>query len=293
MAKIRKVPVLKHVAGSVARHVANSKAKKIAEHFAIFLEPIVAFEPNDKSEVFKIRHNVYCTELGFEEERPDQQEKDLFDDYSIHCLIQHKSSKKYAGTIRLITPKKEEEVLPIEKYCLNAISDDEVHPNDFPKETVAEISRLAVPLEFRKRNADKFDGASTGAINEQTYSEDELRCFPFIAVGLYMSVANIAFHEKIEHVFVMMEPRLARSLAFVGIQFKKIGPTVEYHGKRAPYYISRQMLIDSLPAGFIRLMNNISGNIDRQFAAREALENEKSSTSDNKPLDKTNLTLAS
>jgi N-acyl amino acid synthase of PEP-CTERM/exosortase system len=159
----------------------------------------------------------------------------------------------------------DQQLLPIEKYCISSIDDEKVHPSDFPRSEICEISRLAVPAHFRKRASDKFSGSATGAINEQSYSERELRCFPFIAVGLYLSAASISLHHDIKHCFVMMEPRLARSLRFVGIPFEQVGPVVEYHGKRAPYYISRTLLMNGLSPGFKNMLKTIEKEIGTQF----------------------------
>ena len=34
------------------------------------------------------------------------------------------------------------------------------------------------------------------------------------------------------------QPRLAKSMARAGVIFGQIGPVIDYHGKRAPYYIN-------------------------------------------------------
>ena len=86
---------------------------------------------------------------------------------------------------------------------------------------------------------------------------NELRCFPFIAVGLYLCAASIVIENDIKHTFVMMEPRLARSINFIGIQFEKIGPAIDYHGKRAPYYINLSLLMENLTPGFQMMLVHI------------------------------------
>jgi N-acyl amino acid synthase of PEP-CTERM/exosortase system len=63
----------------------------------------------------------------------------------------------------------------------------------------------------------------------------------------------------------MMEPRLARSLRFVGIPFEQVGPVVEYHGKRAPFYISQELLMTGLSPGFKNMLKNIDKKIEQQF----------------------------
>ena len=128
--------------------------------------------------------------------------------------------------------------------------------------------RLAVPSRFRRRAMDKFDGAATGVINTQTYSEKELRCFPFIAVGLYFSAASLAMRNNIQHAYVMMEPRLARSMRFVGIKFEQIGPVVDYHGRRAPYYINQSMLLKSLSPGFKTMLTHIQHSMYQSMGSK-------------------------
>lgn len=233
------------------------EANYISSHFSTYLTPLVASDDDLRREVFKIRHNVYCEELKFEPPREDQMEVDDFDSFSMHCLIQHVSSKQHAGTVRIVRPTDAEQQLPIEKYCLDSITDSVLSPANYDRKDICEVSRLAVPKEFRRRQMDNFDGAAVGVINQQTYSETELRCFPFIAVGLYFAAAALALEQGIKHAYVMMEPRLARSMSFVGIKFQQIGPVVDYHGRRAPYYINQSLLEKSLTPSFAKMLKDI------------------------------------
>jgi N-acyl amino acid synthase of PEP-CTERM/exosortase system len=267
MKKIKKyidTPIIGPVVKRAMDFMINREVHQIAQHFSNFLSPVVASSEELKQSAFRIRHNVYCEELNFEAPNAAQQEMDNFDPYSIHCLINHSPTDNFAGTIRVVRPLEKGELLPIQKYCLDSITKGKINPSDFAPHQVCEISRLAVPKEFRRRNTDQFKGAATGAINESNYSEVELRCFPFIAVGLYLSAASIVIEKDILHTFVMMEPRLARSMSFVGIKFEQIGPTVDYHGKRAPYYINPKLLFESLSPGFKLMLSDISDSIGEQ-----------------------------
>jgi N-acyl amino acid synthase of PEP-CTERM/exosortase system len=244
----------------------SRQANQISLHFSEYLQARVAFNIDEKSESYTIRHNVYCDELKFEEQKPNGEETDDFDSHSVHCLIKHIPTGSYAGTVRIVRTNSTEQLLPIEKFCISSIDEKSVHPSDFPRSEICEISRLAIPAKFRKRATDKFGGSATGSINEHNYSERELRCFPFIAVGLYLSAASVCLNLDIKHCFVMMEPRLARSLRFVGIPFDKVGPVVEYHGQRAPYYISRELLMNGLSPGFKNMLVMIENDINEQFS---------------------------
>lgn len=237
----------------------------MAKHFSSFLEPVLAYSDPLRDTSFGIRHNVYCDELKFEPVRENGMETDEFDAFSEHCLIRHIATGAYAGTVRLVKPQKQHELLPIEKFCLSSINNTTLSPQNFRRNEIAEISRLAVPREFRRRQMDRFDGAAVGVINQQTYSESELRCFPFIAVGLYFAAAATAIEQGIHHAYVMMEPRLARSMSFVGIKFEAIGPVIEYHGQRAPYYINQHLLQSSLKPNFALLLNRIREQVRKQI----------------------------
>lgn len=256
--------VLSNIKRVVSGYAKLQEAKQISKHFSDYLSPVIAYSSEEKQTVFNIRHQVYCQELGFEPVRSNQQELDEFDDFSTHAMIQHLPTKNFAGTVRVVAPLKDSQQLPIEKYCLHSITDNKLKPSNFPRENICEISRLAVPERFRRRKTDQFDGAATGAFNTDTYSEAELRCFPFIAIGLYMSAASIVITKEIPHTYVMMEPRLARSMSFLGIKFHKIGPTVEYHGQRAPYYINPSLLMESLTPGFKKMLSDIQTSIETQ-----------------------------
>jgi N-acyl amino acid synthase of PEP-CTERM/exosortase system len=236
----------------------ENSADSISGHFSDYLKPVFSESDEHKQNSFNIRHKVYCEELHFEPEREDGLETDSFDKHAYHCMIQHRASQSFAGTVRLIISNSKSEQLPIELYCKNAIQRPELFPDNFERNDICEISRLAVPAEFRRRKMDDYDGAAIGMINKKSYSETELRCFPFIAVGLYLSATAILLAKNINHCYVMVEPRLARSMRFVGLPFEQIGPVINYHGKRAPYYIQPKKVEENLKQDFKSLLQNIA-----------------------------------
>lgn len=259
--RLLNTPIIGDITKKFASIKVSHDAYNIAEHFTQFLEPQVALSNTLKEEAFRIRHNVYCEELAFEDIKEGGQEKDEFDEQSIFSLIKHKPTGIYTSCVRVVRIEAEDQLLPIEKFCLDSITNKELHPRNFDRSEIAEISRLAVKSDFRRRQTDKFKGSATGVIQEKNYSEIELRCFPFIAIGLYMSAANMAIDTGIKHVYVMMEPRLARSMNFVGIKFQQLGDPIEYHGLRAPYYINPEIFLSNLSPGFKNLYKAIERDI--------------------------------
>ena len=251
------------VAKKSAAALASEEAENIAKHFSNYLKPQLAWSPQLKQQVYRLRYQVYCEELHFEEINHDHIEQDEFDLRAIHCFIRHLSSDTLAGTLRLITTRNEDELLPMEKFCPDAITDEKIRPRNFLPHQICELSRLAVPLAFRKRQVDQFTGGATGAINEQAFSTQELRFFPYIAICLYMSAVAMCYKTRRVHIFVMMEPRLARSLNFVGIKFTQIGEPIEYHGKRAPFYIDAREVRKTLSTGYRKLLSMIEKELFR------------------------------
>jgi N-acyl amino acid synthase of PEP-CTERM/exosortase system len=244
-----------------ASTLASDEAETIAKHFSNYLKPQLARSELLKQQVYQLRHQVYCEELHYEEVNPAHIEQDEFDERAIHCLIRHLSTNTLAGTLRLIITRTDDELLPMEKFCPQAIVSDTLRPRNFLSHQICELSRLAVPLAFRKRQVDQFSGGATGAINEQVFSTQELRFFPYIAISLYMSAVAMCYKTRRVHIFVMMEPRLARSLNFVGIHFTQIGPPVEYHGKRAAFYIDAREVRKTLSSGYRKLLAMIENEL--------------------------------
>ncbi|MDX3772860.1 PEP-CTERM/exosortase system-associated acyltransferase [Chromatiaceae bacterium AAb-1] len=258
---LSEAPVIGGVVKKAMATMASGEATTISRHFSAFLRPEIAKTAELKHEVYKLRHQVYCEELNFEDIKENHEEQDEFDHRATHCFIRHLSSGRLAGTVRLIFTEQEGDLLPIEKYCGHAIEHAELTPDHFPRNSICEISRLAVPAEFRRRTVDNFKGAATGAINAKTYSEQELRCFPFIAICLYLAAASMSLKTERVNVFVMMEPRLARSLSFVGIHFQQIGSAIEFHGKRAPYYIDARSLNKTMSPGYKKLLESVQADL--------------------------------
>lgn len=228
----------------------------IIGHFYDYFEPILALNDDWKQECFSLRHQIYCEELGFEKACKECMECDNYDGYAHSCLIQHFPTMATAGTIRVIAPRKADDVLPMEHYYKKRGISLDIEPSSFAREEIAEISRIAISELFRRREIDRHKCSATGAINRATYSEIEQRCFPLIAVGLYLSSAAICRVLGVQHAFAMMEPELERSVKFVGVACEQIGDPIEYHGIRTPYYINPNSLSGLSPA-FFALINSI------------------------------------
>jgi N-acyl amino acid synthase of PEP-CTERM/exosortase system len=227
------------------------------QHFAIR----IADNQFLQEEVYRIRYDVYCEELKYEPKEcfPNGKEQDIFDRRAIHCLIQHRESQLYAGCVRLVFPdcQKPRSSLPFEKVCHNIQDNSQFSPSSY-----AEVSRLAVRSQFRRRAGETQTSSGLLLFDEQNVISANRRKFPLIALSLYLSATSVALSAGMERVFVLMEPCLARQLQHFGFHFSQIGDRVLYHGKRAPYQITKKDLFTYLPSDIRELLEMIHDNTE-------------------------------
>ncbi len=238
----------------------------LASAFLACLHPELARTEPQRNEVHRLRHQVYCEELRFEPLRPDGRETDPFDPRSVYCMVLHRRSGVLAGTVRLVGKHHAGEQLPMEAHCAHGLTRESLLPRHFPPHEVCEISRLAVPPRFRKQRAEPPEGAS--ALGQMGFSAEELRTFPYIAVGLYLSAIAMARHTGRFHMYAVMEPRLARGLGFAGIRFERLGPVIEYHGQRAAYHLDSRIGPQGLAPQYQALLQRIEARLFPAETAR-------------------------
>jgi N-acyl amino acid synthase of PEP-CTERM/exosortase system len=220
------------------------------KHFTKHFSAVKAQTPEEYESAFRIRHEVFCEEIKIFEGNQSRLEHDNYDDYAEQCLIKHNRSGDYAGCVRLIMPSDDSQILPIEKQGLQYIEDKSVLPSNFNRNEIAEVSRILIPQIFRRRKIDKAACAANTGINIDLYDENDVRCFPFIAVGLYMACTAMFENRGKKHIYFMADPRLGKSMQVVGLTMTQIGPEFEYVGRRVPYYIDFENFLKNLKPSF-------------------------------------------
>ena len=220
----------------------------LVESFQEHFEIEFAKEEKLKRKVYGIRYRVYCEEFKYEsaDQYPDKEEKDEYDDYSLQCLIWHKKTAKPAGCVRLVPAYNngKEIQLPFEKHCPKSIDREFIDNLQLERQTVCEISRLAVDLLFRKRAGEQL--TRFGELEGLNFSKQKQRTSSLIAVAAFLSATALTDISKRTNVFAMMEPFLPRLLKSSGIIFQKAGRDVNYKGIRAPYFIQTQSVLDNM-----------------------------------------------
>lgn len=245
MAVTREAPQSGGVGGFVRNlAVTRSAYRAVAGYmFHRYFRAVSAATDEQINEVYRIRYDVYCAELKFEDpgKFPDKREIDAYDEHSLHCLLYHQGSNGYAGCVRLVMvdPAEPEAPLPFERFCHDTMYHDVLRDLVKDRTKVAEISRLAVRSTFRRRKGES--GVPGGIIEERKRGFGAMRT-PWIALGLYLSAAATGLIKGLDGVFALMEPRLARRLGSYGIKFVQVGEPVEHRAQRAPFFISREAL---------------------------------------------------
>jgi N-acyl amino acid synthase of PEP-CTERM/exosortase system len=225
-----------------------------------YFELVLAHTDLLREEVFRLRYQVYCEELGWEDKSrfSDFAESDAYDQNALHCLLRHRKSGLFAGTVRLIGTKQNTSI-PLIEHCADTLFETPLDPRIQPPGTYGEISRLALRKEFRRRKGEA--GTSTGIGHDTPdllhWNTDEHRRFPHISLALYLAAAALGLKEGMSGVYAMMEPRLARHLRVAGLHFEQVGEIIDFHGDRAPYYISKKALFQHLARPLKKLLNAI------------------------------------
>jgi N-acyl-L-homoserine lactone synthetase len=223
-------------------------------------EVIRVTDEKELKAAYKLRYKVYCEEWGFEkpDKYPDRLETDEYDKNAVHFAALDDTGKT-VGTVRLILFSPDG--FPLEKYC-------EVNNGmeGIVQENVAEISRLIISREYRKRTEDKYIygpdeerrvigvydqsqnsfnngyrryddrykyGKPNGRLRNEMESEKRNR--HELVTSLYKAVYHESKRRQLTHWYAVMTKGLVILLNKYGIRFQAIGDPVDYHGIRTPY----------------------------------------------------------
>lgn len=208
----------------------------LAESFARTFEIAIADTDEARARAFRVRHQVFCQEFGYEMENDGALEADTYDAQSIHCILRHRSSGLDTGCIRLVMPLAGGGGLPFESFGLRYVDRKLFDWRQVDSRRCCEISRLAVTSSFRRRSGER--NTVDGIVDADEVDSFSGGRFPFIAVSLYQAAMALVLQRQYQWVFMVVEPRLQRHLQRFGVRVDQISPTFDYYGKRAVYMTS-------------------------------------------------------
>lgn len=246
----------------------ESKSRDLGESFRRMFELIPALDHAVLEQVYRIRHDVYCRDLGWEPVRADGRESDEYDAHSFHCLLRRRDSGEPVGCTRLIAARPDDPAypLPFERSCKDVLDRSLADPQRLPRHTMGEVSRLAVLDTFRHRKGEAATAVSMTA--DDFGGRGPVPRFPFIPVSLYLGAAAIARRFGIEYVFVLTEPRLASHFVRIGFDIRAVGGAIEHRGTRVPSLLSSSKVVAGLRPIIRPLYDVIEQSVNSAFQAR-------------------------
>jgi len=199
-------------------------------------EVYLADTEESKNIHYGIRYQVYCEEMGFEDEKkfPQQMEYDDDDAKSIHFIVKNKITGQWVGAMRLIY--KHDNLLPIEKAC----TIDEKHRNQNDFETV-EVSRLCLVKGARRGvnppvgDVEKLSSLQLTSQIKNIPTQHKLN--RLIIWGMIHVASEYCYNMDIKYCHLMTTSVLARVLARGGMDLISIGKSCQHRGERFPYKI--------------------------------------------------------
>lgn len=217
----------------------------LGKAFKQYFEIVPALSDALKDEVYRLRHQVYCEDLAFEPPRPDKRERDDYDAQSLHLLIRSVQVGDFIGCTRIVRTRPEDphQPLPFEKSCAATLDRSIVDPAKLGRDTIGEISRLAVISRFRKRKGEAQTPLGNYDKNFGTWKQPR---FPYISSGLFLGVIELACLNGIDTLFMLTEEREVSSISRLGVKIQTIGGPVEHRGKRVPSMIRTRGVLENL-----------------------------------------------
>lgn len=249
-----------------------ARRRDLATGFAKLFELLPALDDATRDEVYRVRHEVYCHDLGWEPVRADGRESDEFDRHSLHCVLRRRDTGDPVGCVRLILVRPEDPSLPLpfESGCQASLDRSIIDPARLPRHTIGEVSRLAVVGAYRKREGESETALPLGEADFGGAKAAESR-FPFIPVSLYLGAASMAHRLGVEHVFVLTEPRLASHFTRIGFDIRQVGGAIEHRGLRVPSVLSSSKVVTRLRPLIRPMYEVIDASIAGGFAAHPEL----------------------
>ena len=205
-----------------------------------------------KDKAFRLRHQVYSEEHGYEAMGMGQnnhgREEDQYDQHAVHFILRRKLSNEIAGTVRLILPNDEEpqSSFPMQKHCDAPFLQDETQAL-----TMCEISRFCMARRFRSRAEDghfmsSYHMQDTKAGFKNGNITFIRRRIAYAPAALMTGVFEAALNARIMDGVWMVEPRHLWSLDKIGFPYQRAGERVDVHGGLVPIVFNIKHVLDQM-----------------------------------------------
>ncbi len=216
-------------------------------------------------QIFKLRFQVYCRECGFirEEDYPECSERDEYDAQSIHFVAVN-ATGDVVGTMRIILPGAL--LLPIERHCPSI----QIKPDPMPGMGYAEISRLVISKQLRRRRDDRmyYEPQVEDKKIEGNNAEYLRRAKP-MAFGLYREMYQESKRRGINYWYALMEKSLWLLLRIHGFRFDCIGEEIDVYGPVRPYLGKIPIMEQEVRRKFPKFFEYFTDSLDQSTLTKE------------------------
>jgi N-acyl amino acid synthase of PEP-CTERM/exosortase system len=234
-----------------------------SEGYRKFFEVVPATTDQLRWHNYHLRHEVYARELAWEPIRDDEIETDAYDRHAVHCLMRAVATHTFVGCGRLVRPDPENSAapLPFETVCATSLDRNLIDPARLDRSRIAEISRLAVIGQYRRRPG---EAGTAFTIDDDFGIAPRIR-LPYLTLGLYLALIALARWHKIDTLFVVADQALIRNLAHLGIDIRQIGTEVEHRGQRIPGVIDVDKIVTGMAPYLRPFFGTIADEISRSM----------------------------
>jgi N-acyl amino acid synthase of PEP-CTERM/exosortase system len=211
--------------------------------------PEYAKSKQSRLAALRIRHEVFCEELGWERVNANQLESDEYDFYAHHLITRDSVSNAVVGSVRLVPAilGGDPSVLPIERAYGKPLAQfaGMAQKN---RNSVVEISRLVTSVACRRArhgNVTAGVAAAPQIADEPSPKQKQLGA----SLSLYLAAISLGRRALYDSAVMLIEPKLSRQLNWMGFVNRPIGEAIEHRGLRVPCEFDlTQTLVNFSPA---------------------------------------------
>jgi N-acyl amino acid synthase of PEP-CTERM/exosortase system len=207
----------------------------------------VASGAEAEQEAYRLRYEVYCQELGWEpgDRHPSGCERDADDDRSLQVLFRHRASGMAVATFRMVLADQRDPLapFPFELHCPELLP-GMVGQDPARRLGYVEPSRFCVVAQVRRSGP---AGPVPWGLDPEGWQR-EWSHRRGLGRLMILVVAQAMVIIGLDWVYILSEAGLRSILRSSGFPFMRIGPDIEWKGRRSPARIGRPALRTGLRA---------------------------------------------
>jgi hypothetical protein len=208
--------------------LSNLTELTMSQGYRRFFRVVPALTDALRAENYRIRHEVYCRDLGFEPLRPDGLEADDFDERSVHCLVQSVStgstSAAHAWSWSIRQPQAAAVRESPARPRLTGRRSTRWHSTGrgSPRSRVWRWSAATAAGKVSKTGRSRFRTRISAPKRRPRQ--------PYLALAVYLGLISLARHYGISTLLGADRTATGHEPSRLGVRFERIGGDVHHRG---------------------------------------------------------------